>query len=80
MFLDSELKYPAGQDIISPLDEPVKKTSHLVIMRGNIAPEGSVAKISGHEGESFKGKARVFDSEEEAQKKLFLLERLSLVM
>jgi len=64
----SELKYPAGQDIISSLDEPIKKTSHLVIMRGNIAPEGAVAKISGHEGESFKGKARVFDSEEEAQK------------
>ncbi|MBA71573.1 MAG: dihydroxy-acid dehydratase [Verrucomicrobiales bacterium] len=64
----SELKYPAGQDIISSLDEPIKKTSHLVIMRGNIAPEGAVAKISGHEGESFKGKARVFDSEEDAQK------------
>ena len=64
----SELKYPAGQDIIRSLNEPIKKTSHLVIMRGNIAPEGAVAKISGHEGESFKGKARVFDSEEEAQK------------
>jgi dihydroxy-acid dehydratase len=64
----SELKYPAGQDIIRSLDEPIKKTSHLVIMRGNIAPEGAVAKISGHEGESFKGRARVFDSEEEAQK------------
>ncbi len=66
----SDLKYPAGQDIIKPFKDPIKKTSHLVIMRGNLAPEGAVAKISGKEGESFKGKARVFDSEEEAQKSI----------
>lgn len=64
----SELRYPAGQDIIYPLNDPVKKSSHLVILRGNLAPEGSVAKISGKEGESFTGKARVFDSEDDAQK------------
>ena len=64
----SELRYPAGQDIIFPLNDPVKKSSHLVILRGNLAPEGSVAKISGKEGESFTGKARVFDSEDDAQK------------
>ena len=64
----SDLRYPAGQDIIYPLNDPVKKSSHLVILRGNLAPEGSVAKISGKEGESFTGKARVFDSEDDAQK------------
>ena len=64
----SDLRYPAGQDIIYPLDNPIKKSSHLVILRGNLSPEGSVAKISGKEGESFTGKARVFDSEDDAQK------------
>ena len=64
----SDLRYPAGQDIIYQLDNPIKKSSHLVILRGNLAPEGSVAKISGKEGESFTGKARVFDSEDDAQK------------
>ena len=49
----SDLRYPAGQDIIYQLDNPIKKSSHLVILRGNLAPEGSVAKISGKEGESF---------------------------
>jgi dihydroxy-acid dehydratase len=57
--------YPEGQDIIRPLDNPVKKDSHLVIMYGNLAPEGSVAKITGKEGVSFTGTARVFASEEE---------------
>ena len=64
----SDLRYPAGQDIIYPLDKPIKKSSHLVILRGNVAPDGAVAKISGKEGESFVGKARVFDSEDDAQK------------
>ena len=64
----SDLRYPAGQDIIYPLDNPIKKSSHLVILRGNLSPEGSVAKISGKEVESFTGKARVFDSEDDAQK------------
>jgi len=63
-----EIKYPDGQEMMRPVKNPIKKTSHLVIMRGNLAPEGAVAKISGHEGESFKGTARVFDSEESAQK------------
>jgi dihydroxy-acid dehydratase len=57
--------YPAGQDIILPLDNPVKKDSHLVILYGNLAPEGAVAKITGKEGISFTGTARIFGSEEE---------------
>ncbi len=57
--------YPAGQDIIRPLDQPIKKDSHLRILRGNLAPEGAVAKITGKEGLSFTGRARVFESEEE---------------
>jgi len=58
--------YPKGQKIIAPLDKPLKKDSHLVILRGNLAPEGAVAKISGKEGERFDGIARVFESEEKA--------------
>jgi len=57
--------YPEGQEIILPLDNPVKKDSHLVILYGNLAPEGSVAKITGKEGISFSGTARIFASEEE---------------
>lgn len=56
--------YPAGQDMIRPLSNPVKKDSHLVILRGNLAPEGAVAKITGKEGLCFTGRARVYDSEE----------------
>jgi dihydroxy-acid dehydratase len=56
--------YPAGQDIIRGFDHPIKTESHLVIMYGNLAPLGAVAKISGKEGQRFTGKARVFDSEE----------------
>jgi dihydroxy-acid dehydratase len=58
--------YPQGQDIIRPLSEPIKKDSHLVVMYGNLAPEGAVAKISGKEGLRFSGSARVFDGEERA--------------
>ena len=58
--------YPAGQEIIRSLDRPIKRDSHLVILRGNLAPEGAVAKITGKEGERFTGKARVFDREEAA--------------
>ena len=58
--------YPEGQKIIRPLDKPVKKDSHLVILRGNIAPEGAVAKITGHEGLQFTGQARCFHGEEAA--------------
>jgi len=56
--------YPDGQDIIRPLDNPVKKDSHLVILYGNLAPEGAVAKITGKEGTSFTGTAKIFGSEE----------------
>jgi dihydroxy-acid dehydratase len=58
--------YPPGQDIVRPLDQPIKKDSHLVVMYGNLAPEGAVAKISGKEGLRFSGTARVFDGEERA--------------
>jgi len=58
--------YPHGQEIIRPLDNPIKKQSHLVILRGNLAPEGAVAKITGKEGARFEGVARVFNSEEQA--------------
>ncbi len=58
--------YPQGQDIIRPLDQPIKKDSHIVVMNGNLAPEGAVAKISGKEGLRFSGTARVFDGEEKA--------------
>jgi dihydroxy-acid dehydratase len=60
--------YPEKQDIIRPLSNPIKKDSHLVILRGNLAPAGSVAKITGKEGLSFSGNARVFESEEECLK------------
>jgi dihydroxy-acid dehydratase len=60
--------YPSGQEIIKPLDNPIKKDSHLVILRGNLAPEGAVAKITGKEGLQFTGTARVFDCEEFALK------------
>ena len=58
--------YPAGQEIIRPLDNPIKKSSHIVILRGNLAPDGAVAKITGKEGTRFEGVARVFNSEEQA--------------
>ncbi len=54
-----------GQEIIRPLENPVKSTGHLQIMRGNLAPEGAVAKITGKEGTRFTGTANVFDSEEQ---------------
>src|SRR5881628_987452 len=60
--------YPAGQTIIRPLSDPIKKDSHLVILRGNLAPEGAVAKITGKEGLRFTGRACVYNSEEQALK------------
>jgi len=60
--------YPVGQMIIKPMDNPIKKDSHLVILRGNLAPEGAVAKITGKEGLQFTGTARVFECEELALK------------
>lgn len=53
-----------GQTIIQPLEKPIKSTGHIQILRGNLAPEGAVAKITGKEGERFAGPARVYDSEE----------------
>jgi len=58
--------YPKHQTIIHPLDQPIKKDSHLVILRGNLAAEGAVAKITGKEGLKFTGRARVYNSEEDA--------------
>jgi len=58
--------YPAGQDVVRSFANPIKKESHLVILRGNLAPQGAVAKISGKEGLKFTGRARVFESEEQA--------------
>jgi len=57
---------PEDQEIIKPIDHPVKKTGHLQILYGNLALEGSVAKITGKEGEIFSGVARVFDKEQDA--------------
>ena len=54
-----------GQDVVRPLDKPFKSSGHIRILKGNLAPGGAVAKITGKEGELFSGPARVFDSEEE---------------
>jgi dihydroxy-acid dehydratase len=59
-------KETPGQPVIAPLDHPLKKTGGLVILHGNIAPDGCVVKISGHERLTHRGPARVFDSEEAA--------------
>lgn len=60
--------YPKGQTIIRPLKNPIKPESHVVVLYGNLAPEGAVAKISGKEGLSFTGPAKVFESEEQANR------------
>ena len=57
--------FKEGQDIVNPLENPIKSTGHLQILRGNLAPEGAVAKITGKEGLTFTGPARVYDSEED---------------
>ena len=54
-----------GQKVVMPFDQPIKKTGHLQILYGNLAPEGSVGKITGKEGLMYEGKARCFDSEED---------------
>ncbi len=64
--LDSVEDYPADQAIIQSFANPIKKDSHLVVLYGNLAPDGAVAKITGKEGLSFEGRARVFDGEERA--------------
>lgn len=58
--------YPDEQDIIRPWEDPIKNSTHLRILRGNLAPEGAVGKITGKEGEYFKGTAKVYEGEEEA--------------
>ncbi len=58
--------YPKGQEIIRPVSNPIKKDSHLVVLYGNLAPDGAVAKISGKEGTHFSGKAIVFENEKDA--------------
>jgi len=58
--------YPKGQEIVRPFSNPIKPDSHLVVLYGNLAPKGAVAKISGKEGLSFSGKAIVFENEQEA--------------
>jgi dihydroxy-acid dehydratase len=55
----------AGQQIVRPLSDPLKRTGHIQILKGNLAPEGAVAKITGKEGLRFSGTAKVYDSEEE---------------
>ena len=62
--------YPKGQEIIRALNDPIKKEGHLIILYGNLASGGAVAKITGKEGSKFSGKARVFDSEEAALKRI----------
>ncbi|VVO19665.1 dihydroxy-acid dehydratase [Pseudomonas fluorescens] len=64
--LENVPDYPAGQDVILPFDQPIKKDSHLVVLRGNLSPTGAVAKITGKEGLRFEGKARVYHGEEGA--------------
>lgn len=58
--------YPDEQDIIRPWDDPIKESTHLRILRGNLAPEGAVGKITGKEGLYFKGTAKVYEGEEAA--------------
>jgi dihydroxy-acid dehydratase len=60
--------YPKKQQVVRPFSDPIKKDGHLVILYGNLAPTGAVAKISGKEGTRFSGRARVFHSEETALK------------
>ena len=60
--------YSKDQKIIMPFDSPIKDNGHLIILKGNLSPLGSVAKISGKEGTSFTGKAKVYNSEEQALK------------
>jgi dihydroxy-acid dehydratase len=59
-------EYPATQEIVRPISNPLKKDSHLVVLYGNVAPEGAVAKITGKEGLSFTGRARIYEGEEQA--------------
>jgi len=68
--LEKVTHYKKNQKIVHSIHDPIKKTGHLIVLRGNLAKDGAVAKISGKEGEYFKGIARVFNSEEEALEKI----------
>jgi len=63
--LESAKPLPQGQDVIKPLENPIKSTGHIRILKGNLAPGGAVSKITGKEGLRFEGKARVFESEDD---------------
>lgn len=63
--LESAPELPSSQKVVHAINEPIKKSGHIRILKGNLAPEGAVAKITGKEGQSFSGPAKVFDSEEE---------------
>ena len=60
----------AGQDLIKPMTDPIKRTGHIQILKGNLAPGGSVAKVTGKEGEKFVGPAKVFNGEEDMIRQL----------
>ncbi|MEE9384936.1 MAG: dihydroxy-acid dehydratase [Nannocystaceae bacterium] len=62
--LAGEAELSEGQDVFRPLERPIKATGHIRILRGTLAPDGAVAKITGKEGLSFRGHARVYDGEE----------------
>ncbi|MCZ6661118.1 MAG: dihydroxy-acid dehydratase [bacterium] len=74
--LDDLPGFSEGQDVVRPLEDPINKTGHIQILRGNLAPEGAVAKITGKEGNMFSGPAKVYESEEEM---LASLERNEIV-
>jgi dihydroxy-acid dehydratase len=63
--LEKAPSLPTDQQVIKPLNRPIKKTGHITVLRGNLAPGGSVGKITGKEGLFFKGTARVFDAEDD---------------
>jgi dihydroxy-acid dehydratase len=62
--VESAPDFPSDQTIIKPFTQPIKKTGHIQILRGSLAPGGSVGKITGKEGLRFEGKARVYDAED----------------
>jgi dihydroxy-acid dehydratase len=63
----SEVKdLPVDQDVIKPLENPIKTSGHLRILKGNLSPKGAVAKITGKEGVRFEGRAKVCESESAA--------------
>ena len=64
--LDEAGPLAEGQEVVRPIDDPIRPTGHLRVLRGSLAPDGAVAKITGKEGVRFRGPARVFDREEAA--------------